>query len=41
MVSQSKKKPHKVAKGNQGKGKAKIGYAPVQAPPFAPKPNAV
>nr|GEV51238.1 hypothetical protein [Tanacetum cinerariifolium] len=24
---------------NQGKGKAKIGYAPVQAPPFAPKPK--
>ncbi|GJU06897.1 retrotransposon protein, putative, ty1-copia subclass [Tanacetum coccineum] len=34
-----KKKSHKVAKGNQGKGKAKMGYAPVQAPTFAPKPK--
>ncbi|GJS96539.1 retrotransposon protein, putative, ty1-copia subclass [Tanacetum coccineum] len=34
-----KKKSYKAAKGNQGKGKAKIGYAPVQAPPFAPKPK--
>ncbi|GKD19887.1 retrotransposon protein, putative, ty1-copia subclass [Tanacetum coccineum] len=34
-----KKKLYKAAKGNQGKGKAKIGYAPVQAPPFAPKPK--
>nr|GEU72880.1 hypothetical protein [Tanacetum cinerariifolium] len=34
-----KKKSHKAAKGNQGKGKAKMGYAPVQAPPFAPKPK--
>nr|GEX71095.1 retrotransposon protein, putative, Ty1-copia subclass [Tanacetum cinerariifolium] len=34
-----KKKPHKTAKGNQGKGKAKMGYAPVPAPPFAPKPK--
>nr|GEX28697.1 zinc finger, CCHC-type [Tanacetum cinerariifolium] len=34
-----KKKPHKAAKGNQGKSKAKMGYAPVQAPPFAPKPK--
>ncbi|GKB59652.1 hypothetical protein Tco_0915838 [Tanacetum coccineum] len=25
--------------GNQGKGKAKMGYAPVPAPPFAPKPK--
>nr|GFA76216.1 hypothetical protein [Tanacetum cinerariifolium] len=33
------KKLDKDAKGNQGKGKAKIGYAPVQAPPFAPKPK--
>ncbi|GKA20193.1 zinc finger, CCHC-type containing protein [Tanacetum coccineum] len=33
------KKSHKAAKGNQGKGKAKMGYAPVQAPPFAPKPK--
>ncbi|GJV47884.1 zinc finger, CCHC-type containing protein [Tanacetum coccineum] len=34
-----KKKSHKAAKGNQGKGKAKMGYAPVQAPPFASKPK--
>nr|GEV37706.1 retrotransposon protein, putative, Ty1-copia subclass [Tanacetum cinerariifolium] len=34
-----KKKSHKAVKGNQGKGKAKMGYAPVQAPPFAPKPK--
>ncbi|GJS71989.1 zinc finger, CCHC-type containing protein [Tanacetum coccineum] len=34
-----KKKPHKAAKGNQGKGKAKMGYAPVPAPHFAPKPK--
>ncbi|GKB06082.1 hypothetical protein Tco_0834315, partial [Tanacetum coccineum] len=34
-----KKKSHKTAKRNQGKGKAKMGYAPVQAPPFAPKPK--
>nr|GEW27181.1 zinc finger, CCHC-type [Tanacetum cinerariifolium] len=34
-----KKKPHKDAKGDQGKGKAKMGYAPVPTPPFAPKPN--
>ncbi|GKA14829.1 zinc finger, CCHC-type containing protein [Tanacetum coccineum] len=34
-----KKKSHKAAKGNQGKGKAKMGYAPVQAPPFTPKPK--
>ncbi|GKD42215.1 zinc finger, CCHC-type containing protein [Tanacetum coccineum] len=33
------KKPHKAAKGNQGKGKAKMGYAPVHAPPYAPKPK--
>ncbi|GJY67436.1 zinc finger, CCHC-type containing protein [Tanacetum coccineum] len=32
-----KKKPHKAAKGNQGKGKAKMGYAPVPAPSFARK----
>ncbi|GJY44755.1 retrotransposon protein, putative, ty1-copia subclass [Tanacetum coccineum] len=32
-----RKKLHKAAKGNQGKGKAKMGYAPVQAPPFAPE----
>nr|GEU84630.1 hypothetical protein [Tanacetum cinerariifolium] len=30
-----KKKPHKAAKRNQGKGKAKMGYAPMPAPPFA------
>ncbi|GKD75631.1 zinc finger, CCHC-type containing protein [Tanacetum coccineum] len=34
-----KKKSHKAAKGNQGKGKAKMGYAPVAAPHFAPKPK--
>ncbi|GJX50103.1 hypothetical protein Tco_0276948 [Tanacetum coccineum] len=34
-----KKKSHKAAKGNQGKGKAKMGYAPVQALHFAPKPK--
>ncbi|GJT34435.1 retrotransposon protein, putative, ty1-copia subclass [Tanacetum coccineum] len=34
-----KKKPHKAAKGNQGKRKAKMGYAPVHAPSFAPKPK--
>ncbi|GJR47640.1 retrotransposon protein, putative, ty1-copia subclass [Tanacetum coccineum] len=34
-----KKKSHKAAKGNQGKGKAKMGYAPVQAPLFTPKPK--
>ncbi|GJY46181.1 hypothetical protein Tco_0435244 [Tanacetum coccineum] len=34
-----RKKSHKAAKGNQGKGKAKMGYAPMQAPPFAPKPK--
>ncbi|GKE09914.1 zinc finger, CCHC-type containing protein, partial [Tanacetum coccineum] len=34
-----KKKPHKAPKGNQGKGKAKMGYAPVPAPSFAPKPK--
>ncbi|GKC98124.1 hypothetical protein Tco_1168399 [Tanacetum coccineum] len=34
-----KKKSHKAAKGNQGKGKAKMGYALVQAPSFAPKPK--
>ncbi|GJY85009.1 zinc finger, CCHC-type containing protein [Tanacetum coccineum] len=34
-----KKKPHKAAKGNQGKGKAKMGYALVPAPSFAPKPK--
>nr|GEX77741.1 hypothetical protein [Tanacetum cinerariifolium]GEX78059.1 hypothetical protein [Tanacetum cinerariifolium] len=34
-----KKKSHKAGKGNQGKGKAKMGYAPVQVPTFAPKPK--
>ncbi|GKE43914.1 retrotransposon protein, putative, ty1-copia subclass [Tanacetum coccineum] len=34
-----KKKPHKAAKGNQGKGKAKIGNALVSAPSFALKPK--
>nr|GEY58511.1 putative retrotransposon Ty1-copia subclass protein [Tanacetum cinerariifolium] len=34
-----KKKSHKTTKGNQGKGKAKIGYAPVPAPSFAHKPK--
>nr|GEW40153.1 hypothetical protein [Tanacetum cinerariifolium] len=34
-----KKKSHKAAKGNQGKCKAKIGYAYVPAPPFATKPK--
>ncbi|GKE46960.1 zinc finger, CCHC-type containing protein [Tanacetum coccineum] len=34
-----KKKSHKAAKGNQGKGKAKIGNAHVPAPSYAPKPK--
>ncbi|GJW56338.1 retrotransposon protein, putative, ty1-copia subclass [Tanacetum coccineum] len=34
-----KKKLHKAAKGNQGKGKAKMVNALVPAPSFAPKPN--
>ncbi|GKC16922.1 zinc finger, CCHC-type containing protein [Tanacetum coccineum] len=38
-IQKNQKKSHKAAKGNQGKGKAKMGYAPVQAPPFAPKPK--
>nr|GEW62927.1 retrotransposon protein, putative, Ty1-copia subclass [Tanacetum cinerariifolium] len=33
------KKSYKAAKGNQGKGKAKMGYALVQAPSFAPNPK--
>ncbi|GKA51350.1 zinc finger, CCHC-type containing protein [Tanacetum coccineum] len=33
------KKPHKAAKGNQGKGKTKMGYEPVPTPSFAPKPK--
>ncbi|GJY88993.1 zinc finger, CCHC-type containing protein [Tanacetum coccineum] len=34
-----KKKLHKAAKGNQGKGKAKMVNALMPAPSFAPKPN--
>ncbi|GKB02190.1 putative retrotransposon protein [Tanacetum coccineum] len=34
-----KKKLHKAAKGNQRKGKAKMGYAPVPEPSFAPEPK--
>nr|GEV75033.1 hypothetical protein [Tanacetum cinerariifolium] len=34
-----KKKSHKDAKGNQGKGKAKMGNALVPAPSYAPKPK--
>ncbi|GJZ59130.1 zinc finger, CCHC-type containing protein, partial [Tanacetum coccineum] len=34
-----KKKSHKAAKGNQGKGKAKMGNALVPAPSYAPKPK--
>ncbi|GKD81655.1 retrotransposon protein, putative, ty1-copia subclass, partial [Tanacetum coccineum] len=34
-----KKKLHKAAKGNQGKGKEKMGNALVSAPSFAPKPK--
>nr|GEW84735.1 hypothetical protein [Tanacetum cinerariifolium] len=34
-----KKKPHKAAKGNQRKGKQKMGYAPVSVQSFAPKPK--
>ncbi|GKE64924.1 hypothetical protein Tco_1519085 [Tanacetum coccineum] len=34
-----KKKLHKTVKGNQGKGKAKMGNALVPAPYFAPKPK--
>ncbi|GJT68701.1 zinc finger, CCHC-type containing protein [Tanacetum coccineum] len=34
-----KKKPHKAAKGNQGKGKAKMGYAPVPGTILPPKPK--
>nr|GFA27174.1 zinc finger, CCHC-type [Tanacetum cinerariifolium] len=34
-----KKKSHKAAKGNQGKGKAKIGNALVPAPSYDPKPK--
>ncbi|GKC58747.1 zinc finger, CCHC-type containing protein [Tanacetum coccineum] len=38
-IQKKQKKSHKAAKRNQGKGKAKMGYAPVPAPPFAPKPR--
>nr|GEW50882.1 ribonuclease H-like domain-containing protein [Tanacetum cinerariifolium] len=34
-----KKEPHMDAKGNQWKGKAKMGYVPVPSPPFEPKPK--
>ncbi|GJX02177.1 retrotransposon protein, putative, ty1-copia subclass [Tanacetum coccineum] len=34
-----KKKPHKAAKGNHEKGKAKMGNSLVPAPSFAPKPK--
>nr|GFA05268.1 hypothetical protein [Tanacetum cinerariifolium] len=34
-----KKTPHKAAKGNQGKRKAKMGYATMPAPSFALKPK--
>ncbi|GKE02431.1 zinc finger, CCHC-type containing protein [Tanacetum coccineum] len=34
-----KKKLHKAAKGNQGKGKAKMGNALVPTPSYAPKPK--
>ncbi|GKB83309.1 hypothetical protein Tco_0950204 [Tanacetum coccineum] len=33
------KKPHKAAKGNQGKGKTKLVYAPEYKPAYAPKPK--
>ncbi|GKE56572.1 hypothetical protein Tco_1495757 [Tanacetum coccineum] len=39
IQKKQKKKSHKAAKGNHGKGKAKMGYAPVHAPPFSPKPK--
>ncbi|GJY83717.1 zinc finger, CCHC-type containing protein, partial [Tanacetum coccineum] len=39
IQKKQKKKSHKAAKRNQGKGKAKMGYAPVLAPPSAPKPR--
>nr|GEU94546.1 zinc finger, CCHC-type [Tanacetum cinerariifolium] len=34
-----KNKSHKASKGNQSKGKSKMGYAPMPTPPFAPKPK--
>ncbi|GJU45696.1 retrotransposon protein, putative, ty1-copia subclass [Tanacetum coccineum] len=39
LAKNQKKKPHKAAKGNQGKGKAKMGYAPMQGSSYAPKPK--
>nr|GEV50532.1 retrotransposon protein, putative, Ty1-copia subclass [Tanacetum cinerariifolium] len=36
---EKKKKSHKATKGNQRKGKEKMGYATVPVPPFAPKPK--
>ncbi|GKD28626.1 retrotransposon protein, putative, ty1-copia subclass [Tanacetum coccineum] len=33
------KKPHMAAKGNQGKGKTKLAYAPERKPTYAPKPK--
>ncbi|GKD24744.1 zinc finger, CCHC-type containing protein [Tanacetum coccineum] len=39
LSKNQKKKSHKAVKGKQGKGKAKMGYAPVHAPFFAPKPK--
>nr|GEW38585.1 zinc finger, CCHC-type [Tanacetum cinerariifolium] len=39
VQKKQKKKSHKAAKGNQGKGKTKIGNALVPAPSFAPKPK--
>ncbi|GJU63722.1 retrotransposon protein, putative, ty1-copia subclass [Tanacetum coccineum] len=39
IQKKQKKKSHKAAKGNQGKGKGKMGYAPVQEPPSATKPR--
>ncbi|GJR86801.1 hypothetical protein Tco_0210812 [Tanacetum coccineum] len=39
VYKNQKNKSHKDAKGNQGKGKAKMGNALVPAPSFAPKPK--
>ncbi|GKE04924.1 hypothetical protein Tco_1396942 [Tanacetum coccineum] len=36
-IQKNQKKPY--AKGNQGKVKANMGYAPMPVPPFAPKPK--
>nr|GEU40545.1 hypothetical protein [Tanacetum cinerariifolium] len=38
-LKNQKKKSHKAAKGNQGKGRAKMGNALVPAPSYAPKPK--